>query len=68
MADLAVSTVVVGHQMSAVHWIVYDAYRRAIGLAPWNIVFPDGQIPTAVQVNEAVDWWNTWQRSGRARA
>ncbi len=60
MPDLHLAAVIVGQEMPATHWIVYDAYRRAHGMCPWNVV--QGGLPTAAMVNQAVGWWNAWQR------
>lgn len=50
-----VSTVSVGQDLDDEHRDVLEAYRQAHGL-PWI-----GLTPTAVMVNEAVDWWNQRQ-------
>jgi hypothetical protein len=56
------SHVCVGQDLTREHAIVLDAHRRAQGLPPWQRRPPGSEyVSTAAEVNEAVDWWNTWQ-------
>lgn len=49
--------VVPGQDMTEAYWRVLDAFRRSRGLPPWRSR-RDRAILTAVEVNEAVEWWN----------
>ena len=59
-------TVTPGQKIGREHAVVYDAYRRARGMRPWLHDSLD-LVLTAVEVNEAITWWNDWQE-GRAAA
>jgi hypothetical protein len=53
--------VVPGQEIRPEHAIVLDAWRRAHRLLPW-VRRPAGSriMPTAAEVNEAIDWFNKW--------
>jgi hypothetical protein len=54
--------VCVGQDLTREYAIVLDAHRRAQGLPPWLKREPGSTyVPTAVEVNQAVDWWNQWR-------
>ena len=57
-------TVTVGEDLTREHAVCLDAYRHACGLPAW-LDRPPGADPTvtAVEVNRAVAWWNSWHRA-----
>lgn len=54
-------TISSGDVITREHAVALDAYRRSCGKTPW-IRRPAGSapLPAAVEINEAVGWWNAW--------
>lgn len=56
-----IATVIVGQEPTLVHWIVLNLHRASQGLVPWHRRMPGSHpIPTAAEVNRAIEWWNAW--------
>jgi hypothetical protein len=61
-------TVIVGQGLTREHAICFDTHRHACGLPAWLNQPPGTDVTvTAAQINQAVDWWNSWHKASGAQ-